>query len=123
MNNLEASLNTIVRESQRRSKRFAIYYIAALAVILLVFIAGLRLASAHDWYDRDCCHNEDCGPVPTEEVEELSDGDWKHIPTGAVFKKSEGRVRPSHDNHFHVCIGNAEHNKGRAYCIYILQGT
>lgn len=46
---------------------------------------------------------------------------WKHLSTGTVFSKDQ--VKPSKDHRFHVCIGNKAWDKGRPYCIYILQGA
>ena len=78
----------------------------------------------HSWYDYDCCSDEDCRPVPATDVVEI-EGGWKHIPSGAIFKDTpeKKRIRPSHDRHFHVCLGNKPYNMNFPYCIYILQGT
>lgn len=94
-------------------------WIAILAVALL--INAISSARAHSWYDAECCSNQDCKPVVTEDVVEIEDGGWKYLPTGTVFRRDQ--VKPSRDRHFHVCIGVAEWNRGKPYCIYVLQGT
>lgn len=76
---------------------------------------------AHSWYDPTCCGGDDCRPVPATELIEIEEGKWKHLPTGAIFKKVQ--VHPSKDGRFHVCIGNKNHDRGRPYCVYIVQGV
>jgi hypothetical protein len=90
-------------------------WVAMLAMALLI-----HAARAHSWYDPECCSDQDCFPVEVDDVIETAEG-WKHLPTGTVFSKEQ--VKPSKDNRFHVCIGNKPHDMGRAYCIYVLQGT
>lgn len=77
-------------------------------------------ARAHSWYDTECCSDSDCRPVHQDEVVETDKG-WKHLPTGTEFTRSQ--VKPSKDRYFHVCIGNKSWDRGRPYCIYILQGV
>jgi hypothetical protein len=103
------------------SKREVVCLTLMMLVIyaLITFVAVSR-ARAHSWYDQDCCHDRDCGPVSMEDVEELANGDWRYIPENKIFSKAEGRVRPSHDGKFHVCL---QPHTRFPYCIYILQGT
>jgi hypothetical protein len=89
------------------------------SLLLLLALAGS--AQAHSWYDPECCNTQDCRPVETEDVVEIENGVWKYLPTGQEFRGKQ--IRPSRDNHFHVCIGNQPWNDGRAYCIYILSGS
>lgn len=93
-------------------------------VFVVLFIVALVcwpfFAFAHSWYEEDCCHDQDCGPVAAEDVEELANGDWRYIPENKVFSKADGRVRPSRDGRFHVCLSK---NARWPYCIYIVQGT
>ena len=74
----------------------------------------------HHLYDEDCCHERDCFAVQPDDVEELAGGDWRYIPEDKRFSKAEGRVRPSKDHRFHVCLSQ---NARWPYCIYILQGS
>lgn len=83
-------------------------------------IYAIRISGAHSWYDLECCSNNDCNPVASEDVIETDKG-WKHLPTGPAFTKDQ--VKPSKDRRFHVCIGNKAWDQGRPYCIYILQGA
>jgi hypothetical protein len=85
--------------------------------VCVLYVAG---AFAHSWYDWQCCSDQDCYPVPVQDVIETDKG-WKHLPTGTEFTKEQ--VKPSKDHRFHVCIGNKAHDMGRPYCIYILQGA
>lgn len=78
------------------------------------------LAFGHSWYDVACCSDNDCHPVAADDVIETETG-WKYLPTGTEFTRE--MVKPSKDHRFHVCIGNKAWDRGRAYCIYILQGV
>lgn len=86
-------------------------------ILLSIWCAWATESFAHSWYDADCCSEQDCYEVPDEDVVEIEDGKWKHLPTGAVFERR--KVRPSKDGHFHVCI----HPKLGPQCIYIVQGS
>jgi hypothetical protein len=86
------------------------------ACVVLGLLAGY--AWGHSWYDWDCCADNDCKPVPAEDVAEIVGG-WKYLPTGNEFKDPK-RIRPSHDGNFHVCINPS--NK-QSLCIYIVSGT
>lgn len=87
---------------------------------IVFFLWAIDFVRAHSWYDAECCSNDDCKPVATEDVIETEKG-WKHLPTGTEFTKE--MVKPSKDRHFHVCIGKHAWNFGKPYCIYILQGA
>lgn len=98
---------------------------ALLALLAGIFVFAfalwaIGLVEAHSWYDAECCSDQDCKPVATEDVVETATG-WKYLPTGTEFSREQ--VKPSRDKHFHVCIGVAEWNRGKPYCIYVLQGT
>lgn len=90
-------------------------------MIFLLALIGFAIdALAHSWYDPECCSDQGCRPVVTEDVIETEDG-WKHLPTGTVFSRNQ--VKPSRDGRFHVCIGVKPWDLGKPYCIYIVQGT
>ena len=56
-------------------------------------------AGAHSWYPKECCHNDDCHPVPCGELTTTRYGlSWKGV---AVF--SEPMIRFSPDGACHVC--------------------
>lgn len=93
----------------------------ALALLLIAAAMTPREAKAHSWYDGDCCNDRDCFPVASTDVRKI-EGGWLYLPTGNVFKNEPPyiRIRPSKDEHFHVCIGTATAGvKGHSYCIYI----
>lgn len=92
-------------------------------VLALVLLLLAGEASSHDWYDSDCCSGRDCAPVAYEDVEQLSDGGWRYVPLNVKFTR--GQVRPSKDNHFHVCVGESQDLDGTVHryprCIYVVQ--
>ena len=84
-------------------------------VILLVLLVSP--ARGHDWYDRDCCSNNDCKPIAScsEITEHLNGGaKWDKY----VFQKKN--VRPSHDSKCHVCI---QPSSDSPMCVYTQQGS
>lgn len=89
-------------------------------LLAALFLCVGSLAFGHSWYDAACCSDNDCYAVPAIDVIETDKG-WKHLPTGVEFTKD--MVKPSKDRRFHVCIGNKAFDKGKPYCIYILQGA
>lgn len=91
-----------------------------LGVVLLLLSVNAQV-EAHSWYDPSCCGGLDCHPVEIEDVIPLDNGRWKYLPTGTVFEANQ--IKPSRDQYFHVCIGISDHNLGRPYCLYILQGA
>ena len=60
----------------------------------------VALALAHSWYPRECCHDNDCLPVPCADLS-FHDKDvvWrKHLYfTGPM-------IRESKDGNCHVCV-------------------
>ena len=60
-------------------------------------------SQAHDWYEWDCCDNDDCRPAKQGEVIEQNGG-FSIIPTGEHFKYEHDNVRyMAPDGLFHVC--------------------
>ena len=66
-------------------------------------------------YPMACCGDQDCRPVPCDEIVEVEHGyDWQ----GTVFTRD--RVRMSQDTTCHVCL----HGERRMpICIFILPVT
>src|ERR1700739_4274719 len=63
-----------------------------------LIIAALMLA--HSWYPQECCHDNDCHPVPCAELS-YRDKDlvWrKHIYFSGPM------IRESNDGNCHVCV-------------------
>lgn len=96
------------------------FTLACAGALLLAAVLG-GLARAHHWYDPECCSGSDCRPVSYDDVVEIEGGQWKHLPSGVIFRRDQ--VRPSKDRHMHVCIGNKAWDMGRPYCIYVLSGS
>lgn len=94
--------------------------VTIIGLVIAILIALICIAFAHSWYDLECCSDNDCHPVAVDDVIETEKG-WKHLPTGTEFTRDQ--VKPSKDRRFHVCIGNKAWDRGKPYCIYILQGA
>lgn len=80
---------------QRRAEIAA--SVAFLAV--LVFVAWILPAPAHDWYPASCCNEQDCRPYPSSFVTRGPDGWRLHDGTVVPFEAA----RPSPDRQFHRC--------------------
>ncbi len=75
-------------------------------------------AQAHSWYPPSCCGQNDCHPIPCEEINEPKSGvlEWN----GHLF--SGDKIKPSEDGKCHACIfdnGLVHH----PICIFIQQTT
>jgi hypothetical protein len=89
----------------RRSPKicFRRVIVASLSIAASVLVSSQ--AYAHSWYPHDCCHGQDCRPVPCDELVETRYGlMWRGV---VLF--SETQVRPSLDQFCHVC---AKEQKG-----------
>ena len=82
-------------------------------------------------YDRECCSDHDCAPVPDATITvtpagfliTLAPGQHHMLPAGAqplqqTIPFDSPRVRVSGDNQKHVCLSPV----GYVYCIYIPPG-
>lgn len=68
----------------------------------LVFACLLAASPAlgHSWYDRDCCSDNDCEPIPSDVVvRQMEDGDYAVGPQ----RVPKENVRQSHDSDWHWC--------------------
>ena len=77
----------------------------ALVATFLVVSTG---AWAHSWYEQVCCSDQDCFPVPSEEVKIMPDG--YHV---RGFVVPYNKVRVSLDKDYHLCVYN-----GSFRCFY-----
>lgn len=70
-----------------------------------------------DWYDWNCCNNQDCRPVDNpDDIEPMMLGiepAIRYKPTGTIFTRD--RFKVSKDERYHVCI----HYSGNPLCIYV----
>ena len=92
-----------------------------LAVIVLVMVVLATVAYAHDWYPRECCSDQDCGPAvvlsKTNKGITLQDkfGSGHFIPWGDPMIKS------SPDGKYHICINsdvNGGEMQGSVLCVF-----
>lgn len=79
-----------------------------LVTLSLCLALGSTDAAAHSWYDRDCCSNQDCGPVDKVErgEREGKPGRWMENSRGRVFVPDDleaKKRRSSKDQDIHVC--------------------
>lgn len=89
----------------RRMKR------AAFALALLLSTP----ASAHEWYEFECCHDDHCRPAKPGEWVETPQG-WQS--KGLLVPWSDERLRPSRDGQVHPCYGY----DGELLCLYVPEG-
>jgi hypothetical protein len=95
-----------------------------LTLLLATLLAMPAYAQEHehgkgripDWYDLNCCSNQDCKPVSDNEIE-LGEVDGRpyarHKPTGVVFLWD--KFRRSQDERYHICANKAT---GAPLCFY-----
>lgn len=89
-------------------------------MIRALALAAVMLASqalAHSWYPSECCGQQDCKPVPCDQLVEDRDG-WLYLPTGNRFAPLQ--VQPSWDRYCHVCLGLIDK---RSLCAFIHTGA
>jgi hypothetical protein len=83
---------------------FDLIFAVVWVVVTVLFVVGIRTASAHSWYPPACCSDRDCWPaenttpgepLPVETVYGwlLHDGTWI----------ARGEEQASPDGRFHVC--------------------
>lgn len=114
--------------SHSRDTRATTCHARAAAVALFLSFFGAAAAQSHDWYDHECCHDQDCAPVPIRTVEmtatgyriTLDVGDHPMIggPSVIVIPYADDRVRLSADSNFHLCI-IAGYEGAYPMCIYV----
>lgn len=109
---------------------FACLFVALVFCLVMGLFA--RPAKAHEWYDFDCCAMNDCAALEPAAVQESPVGFvvtirpgshpmWpaaKPHPLVVVYPYRSSKVRPSRDEHWHVCI-NAT---GAPLCLYVIGG-
>ncbi len=108
---------------ERAPFRFAVLYIvafflAALFVIWIITSMFAGAAQAHGWYDRACCMDKDCHPVPCDDIRGDAKGGfiWHRGPNDDVFFLKE-RLKVSQDGACHVCVASGVSPAG--ICIYL----
>ena len=84
--------------------------------ILAVFI-NIYSIPVHDWYEYDCCNDDDCRPMRSGDYTLRSDGSAIVRYKGDVVELDKEAVRPSQDLEAHICFQELEDE--RSYlCLY-----
>jgi hypothetical protein len=88
------------------------------AALVAAFLCVMSYVSAHEapsgWsYDHECCHNQDCAPIPEDQTPKpLDGGNWR-LSTGEIVPKSKVKFSP--DGFYHLCRLPAS---GTILCLY-----
>jgi len=98
------------------------------AIVLLGFAVACAFwftpAQAHDWYPKECCHDNDCAPVEsTARTSSLAAS--SELPSTLVTTKHGTAVIPpnlprreSKDNRMHACMSPGPMGKMQLICIF-----
>jgi hypothetical protein len=70
-------------------------------LIPLIAILCATNAQAHEFYDKDCCDQRHCHPVPDGTVTENQN--FLFVKGYTAVPKISPRVRPSQDTRDHIC--------------------
>lgn len=78
-----------------------------LAIVALAIVVVARQAQAHEapsgWsYPAECCSNQDCRPVPCDQLAPEPGGGVRWTATGDRFPQA--KVKASGDGECHVCV-------------------
>lgn len=77
--------------------------VATGGLVLVTVAASPSLSSAHSWYPKECCSNQDC--MPADRIEVDARGDLRVIVGPLRIWVPRGfAVRPSHDTRIHICF-------------------
>lgn len=97
------------------------FTLTALAIILLLIAAYFNAtlpASAHSWYDMQCCSSRDCEPIPPDAVNETAAGYEVNYFSKQGFAVQgfvpREKARHSQDGRFHGCAMPT-----RFLCLYV----
>lgn len=90
---------------------------------LAVACALFTPAQAHDWYPKECCHDNDCAPVESTRTALLAAS--PELPSTIVTTKHGTAVAPpnlprreSKDNRMHACMNPGPMGKMQLICIF-----
>ena len=76
-----------------------------------------RVATAHSWYPRYCCSDQDCMKV--ERIEYVSGGMYMIVGELRVFVPEAMEKQPSQDNDAHVCVMRTQSGRYRVRCVFM----
>jgi len=74
--------------------------ISTIMMTSALIVGATGTATAHDWYEKDCCHNKDCAPILREDKETVT-------TIHGTARKSTLMIKPerrSKDYNDHACI-------------------
>lgn len=97
-------------------------HLRALALAGMLTAAGG--AFSHSFYPHECCHGQDCYPIPAEEVRLTKEGAYVVIASGEIFAHPDSDVpirkaRFSPDGQFHRCTPNGERGAVYTICLFV----
>lgn len=97
--------------------------IGAMCTMWAGLLGSPHIASAHDWYPRECCSDRDCGPADT--VVRRDDGSYFITARGmsVVIPADYHRWRDSPDGRIHVCIRKLRSGSEYLVCAFRGPGT
>jgi hypothetical protein len=98
-------------EQQKDSMLLAFF--VGFAMLLFVLLLGMHVVWSHEFYSSVCCGDQDCHPVPCEEIHSIGDR-WEY--GGNFIEKFKTQVSP--DGKCHVCQ-NAPPWSTSILCIYM----
>ena len=90
-------------------------FLVALFILILITIAWPGRASAHSWYDRQCCGDGDCAPVACDAISARDGGFEYRDYAGATYFFTREKMKISLDDNCHVCISLAH----SPTCVYL----
>lgn len=67
-------------------------------IVLLLLLAMMGSAAAHDWYPTECCSEKDCAIISDSQVREVRDG---FLIGEEFFPRARSRQSP--DENYHIC--------------------
>ena len=106
--------------------RMKIIRSALVALPVLVGMAALAPAKAHDWYPNDCCHDKDCAPVESMvrlcRRVEASRRSWSRRSTARRAFRRDFSLRESKDSRMHVCMGRHDTGDMDVICLFMPPG-
>ncbi len=101
-------------------------------ILILLLLATSAFAQEHEhgknnlptWYDPNCCSQNDCKPVPDNDIEFGTNqfGNYAYYkPTGHTFYRNQFKL--SQDERYHVCINPNAFSPQGALCFYDRSGV
>ena len=92
------------------------------AAVLILGLASTQPAAAHSWSPHDCCHDLDCRPAGSIEIDKR--GDFQvSVGKERIWAPRGFAIRPSEDEHAHICFrAEAEPPFVMPLCLFLPPG-